>query len=691
MERMRTSHDFPSRSIRGMRAGSDAPKVLLRAVCPLCRTTVEKYAIAETAELTCGHCGMCFPYKAAGSQRGDSVRRLHSADTLERWLAGDPMDALPRNNAPRLGRWCRNRRWSTALPTATGALLLVAAALGVAAYWHARVQVGQVDGIETEAEPLAPAPGRQPEKPLRPTAKRNGGWDRPTSPTADRKQREVALSRGRTEQAHLLVEQRRLEAAWEARPAMGRQRVDEPATHPLRSLLGTGEWPPTAIDAKSPDLPLVETVLCEALPAADSASFAGHEGPILQSVLSPDGRWLATASADATVRLWNLHADPADSEAVVLRGHGGPVTSLAVSSDGHWLASAGFDGTAFLWRLTAENPAKSPIKFRTQAGRVHTLLLSPDGRWLITAGGIAGGTSSVAELWDLTSRRPNARSIELRGHERPILAAAVSSDSRWLATAGEDKTIRVWNLASRHPAAEQVVLHGHEGWIGTLAISPDCRWLVSGSFDATARLWRLDPLDPTAAPVVLRGHEGWVGTVAFSPNGRWLATAGFDRTVRLWEFRVERIDRSPRILTGHAGRIQSLAYTPDSRQLISGSFDATARLWDIAAEHPEEEAVVLRGHGGPVNTLSVSGDGRWLASGGGETFDNRDNTARLWDIGRASLAKRAHLLTAQRLAPGERVPLLGEAAHQEPAPRNQDEALAIPPQRPTARLQLTVE
>ncbi|MFW5693393.1 MAG: WD40 repeat domain-containing protein, partial [Thermoguttaceae bacterium] len=354
-----------------MHSRSDAPKVLLRAVCPLCRTTVEQRVPAGTAELRCGHCGMRFPYREAAAQRGGAARDVHSADALERWLAGDPMDALPPNNAPRLAHWCRKRRWSAALLAATAALLLVAAVLVVGVYLHGGVQVAQGDGVEAGPELLAPAPEwqpegpfRQPEEPLRQAAERSVGADRPAHPAADRRRHEAERSRAQAEQARLLAEQRRLEAAWEARTAMGRQPADEPAAHPLRSLFDIGEWLPSAAGAKSPASPPVETVLCEALPAAESPSFAGHEGPILQSVLSPDGRWLATASADATVRLWNLRADPADSEAVVLRGHGGPVTSLAVSSDSHWLASAGFDGTAFLWRLTAENPAKSPIKFR---------------------------------------------------------------------------------------------------------------------------------------------------------------------------------------------------------------------------------------------------------------------------------------------------------------------------------------
>jgi WD40 repeat protein/heme exporter protein D len=75
------------------------------------------------------------------------------------------------------------------------------------------------------------------------------------------------------------------------------------------------------------------------------APLRGHSGFVTQLAFSPEGQRLATASADGSVRLWDLHS----GESRALRGHEGAAVQVAFTRDGRHVLSAGLDGTVRLW------------------------------------------------------------------------------------------------------------------------------------------------------------------------------------------------------------------------------------------------------------------------------------------------------------------------------------------------------
>ncbi|MET7679100.1 hypothetical protein [Streptomyces sp. NPDC005423] len=341
----------------------------------------------------------------------------------------------------------------------------------------------------------------------------------------------------------------------------------------------------------------------------------GHTGAVYLTSFSPDGRTLATASYDRTVRLWNV-ADPTRPKALgkPLTGHTSWVSTAVFSPDGRTLASASDDGTVRLYDVS--DPGRPRFLGTAPAGHdgtIYLLAFSPDGRTLASA-----DEDHTVRLWDVGDPdRPKALGT-LRGGDAAVRSVAFSPDGHTLAAGGDDDLIRLWDMADpRHPEKLGVPLTGHTGVVHSVAFSPDGRTLASGSADDTVRLWNVaDPAHAAALGGPLTGHTGPVWSVAFSPAGGMLAAASADSTASLWN--VADPAYSSQVgepLAGSSGEMYALGFSPDGRTLATGTGDSKVRLWSI----PTSDMIGRIGAFRP--------DGRVLATAA------VDEKVRLWDVG----------------------------------------------------------
>ncbi len=208
--------------------------------------------------------------------------------------------------------------------------------------------------------------------------------------------------------------------------------------------------------------------------------FNGHTAPIVDLAVSPDGKLLASASWDHTVRLWSLNS----GELRVLKGNEQNVNGVAFTPDGKHVISAGYDTTIRIWSLHGDG-----ITVRHLPTPLNTVAVAPDGE-IVTAG--ANG-----KVYFLSPQGEIRADIE--ASKTPIIQVAISPDGKLVAAAGIRGSVAV--IDREHRKLERTLVGpGLPVW--SVAFLPDNKTLLTGGADRMIRRWNAISGEPVDAVIV---------------------------------------------------------------------------------------------------------------------------------------------------------------------------------------------
>ncbi len=388
------------------------------------------------------------------------------AEDLRRFVADRPILARRSSAAERAWRWCRRNK--------AAAGLLAASAVAVLAM--VGVIVGSIDNARVRSSERA------------------------------------AVSARRAEE----VERKKAEAAVEREQQLG-------YIHQI--VLAEREW-------SGNNMPRAEQLLDECAPErrgwewrylkrlchAEILTLAGHGDEVKQAGFSPDGRRIATGSADGTVRLW----ESATGRMIrAFEGKAGHINSIAYSPDGTHIASLSGDsfkpGRLIIWDVQS---GEAVVNVPAPSGYHSRVTFAPDGNTLAIASGDLNNPR-VVQVRD-ASNGAVFRSIDVSPAK--VLDLAFSPDGRQLAGAfgsndlfeidPKPGEIRVWDSRTGEVLFS---LPGDEQPLIAVAWSPDGRWIASGGWDHVVKLWDVQTRRERYA---LRGHRDVINGLAFSHDSR---------------------------------------------------------------------------------------------------------------------------------------------------------------------------
>lgn len=290
------------------------------------------------------------------------------------------------------------------------------------------------------------------------------------------------------------------------------------------------------------------------------SSILAHERGVSAAKFSPDGRYLATSSADRTVKIWTRTGKLIES----LHGHTKGISDVSWSWDSSLLVSSSDDLDIRVWSVANFQA------IRVFRGHTNFVLCSQFNR----AGNLiaSGSFDESIRIWDVLAGTC-LRTIP--AHSDPVASVGFNLDGTMLVSCSHDGLIRIWDTASGQ--CLKTLVDQDSPPVSFANFSPNGRFLLSCTLDSTIRLWNFVSSTPLKT---YKGHKNTKYNLNAAMSNDQIVVGGEDGKVTIWDTQTKCVQQVIDASAGVAITVSGWTELNGTRWLVVGDLNNNLRIYN---------------------------------------------------------------------------------------------------------------